>query len=167
MSNERHRPSWISEHLPEEILQSDLFRFRVKMINGTEVTVDMINDIEIEYERLEEQMDQLPGQYVWWASVYSEAKAMVTLMERRIKIRKGNLVEAALDQARAMQVKVTNDQVNAIVEKDQKIVEWEKVLIVLQKNTGKLYHMVKALELKTELMRSRSGFKRQERDVQR
>lgn len=161
------RPTWISKHVPAEIVKSGLFVFKVKMVDGTTVKVDMTNDIEIDYERLEEQMDQVPGQYVWWAGIYSEAKAMVTLLERRIKIRRGVLVEEALKEARESQVRLTDKQAEKVVETDDKLNKWEVQLAVLQKNTGKLWHMLKAIEMKAELLRSRSGFKRQEREVQR
>lgn len=161
------RPTWISKHLPPEIVKSGLFVFKVKMIDGTTVKVDITNDIEIDYEDLERQMDQVPGQYVWWASIYSEAKAMVTLLERRIKIRRGVLIEAALQMAHEAKTRLTDKQAEKVVETDDKLNKWEISLAVLQKNVGKLFHMVKAIEMKSELLRSRSGFKRQERDVQR
>lgn len=160
-------PTWISEHVPAEIVTSSLFVFDVKLVNGAVVKVNVANDIEIDYERLEEQMDRLPGQYVWWSSIYSEARAMVTLLERRIKIRRGVLIEAAIETAREHNVKLTGPQSEKIIESDNKLNEWEVKLAILQKNVGKLYHMVKAIEMKSELLRSRSGFKRQELEQQR
>jgi len=161
------RPTWISKHVPAEIIRSELFIFKVKMVDGTVVKVNITNDIEIDYERLEEQMDQVPGQYVWWSSIYSEARAMVTLLERRIKIRKGVLVDEALKKARELNARITDKQADKIVETDDKIKKWEVQLAVLQKNVGKLYHMVQAIQMKSELLRSRSGFKRQERELQK
>ncbi len=161
------RPTWISVNLPPEIIRSELFVFDVKLTDGTIVKVDMVNDVEIDYEALEEQMDRVPGQYVWWSSVYSEAKAMVTLMERRIKIRRGILIEEALKESRSLNLRLTDKQTDRIVETDDKLNKWEMVLAILQKNTGKLYHMVQAIQMKSELLRSRSGFKRQELEQQK
>lgn len=161
------RPTWLSQHVPTEILGSKLFKFKVKLVDGTTVTVDITNDIEIDYERLEEQMDQVTGQYVWWSSIYSEVRAMVTLLERRIKIRRGVLVEAALTTARDIGARLTDKQAEKVVETDEMLNKWEVQLAVLQKNTGKLFHMVQAIQMKSELLRSRSGFKRQEREQQR
>ena len=160
------KPGWISDHTPEALLGSHLFQFNVRFVDNTVVKVNMANDIEIEYERLEEQIDQVPGQYVWWASVYSEAKATVTMLERRIKIRRGELVDAALQEARQHNVKLTDKQALTVVERDTTLNEWEVKLALIQRNVGKLWHMLKAIEMKSELLRSRSGFKKQERDQQ-
>lgn len=161
------RPTWLTRHIPADVIRSSLFAFDVKLWDGTTVRVDITNDIEIDYERLEQQMDEVPGQYVWWSSIYSEAKAMVTLLERRIKVRRGILVEAAIDEGRKSGVRLTDKQAEKVVEQDGILNKWEVSLIVLQKNVGKLYHMVQAIQMKSELLRSRSGFKRQEREQQR
>jgi len=165
--NDGARPTWISKHLPPEVVQSKLFIFNVKFTNDQLIKVDIANDIEIDYERLEEQMDQVPGQYVWWASVYSEAKAMATLLERRIKIRRGKLVDAALKAAHEAGTRLTDKQSEKIIESDELLQKWEVQLIMMEKNVGKLFHMVKAVDMKSELLRSRSGFKKGERESQR
>lgn len=166
-NDEARRPTWLSENVPADVVTSGLFRFRVVLLSGAVVSVDVSNDVEIDYERLEEQMDQVPGQYVWWASVYSEAKSMVTLVERRIKARRGTLIDAALQEARARDVRLTDKQVERVVEADEKLNELEVKLAKMQASVGKLYHMMKAIEMKSELLRSRSGFKRQEMEQQR
>ena len=112
-------------------------------------------------------MDYVTGQYVWWSSVYSEAKATVTLVERRIKVRRGRLVEQVMKMGREAGIRVTEKIAEKTIEVDRTLNDLEVQLIVLQKNVTKLYHMVKAIEMKSELLRSRSGFKRQEREQQR
>lgn len=161
------RPTWVSTHVPTELL-AELFVFKLKLTNGTTMVVNMVNDLEVDYERLEEQIDQCPGQYVWWASIYSEAKSMVSLLERRIKIRRGQLTEKMVYQLREGGLtKVTDKQVAAVIEKDDILIAWEVKLIVLQRNTGKLWHMLQAIQMKSEHLRSRAGFKRQEMQQQR
>lgn len=161
------RPTWISENLPAEIVTSDLFRFNITFPNGKKLRIDITNDIEVDYENLEDQLDKCPGQYVWYASLYSEAKEMVTLLERRIKIRRGELTDAVLEEARdkntkGFKFKPTDKQVAAVIEKDEKLNKWELLLARQQKNVGKLWHLVKAVEMKSEHLRSRAGFKKQE-----
>lgn len=161
------RPTWLSTHLPKDIL-AELFVFKLKLSNGNTMVVRMDNDLEVDYERLEEQIDQCPGQYVWWASIYSEAKEMVSLLERRIKSRRGELTEKVIQSLREGGLtRVTDKQVSSVVEKDEILYKWEVKLIVLQKNTGKLWHMLQAIQMKSEHLRSRAGFKRQEMAQQR
>lgn len=157
------KPDWISEHTPEEVLKSDLFRFNIKLPAVKEpITVDIANDIEINYDRLEEQMDRCPAEYIWWAAMYSEAKSMVTLLELRIKIRRGQLIVKALQEAQENSVKLTDKQLTAIVDKDDLLLRWEIELAKMHKKVGKLWHMIQAILMKAELLRSRAGFKRQE-----
>lgn len=161
------RPTWISEHVPTDVF-NELFVFKVKLTNGNVVPVNIANDIEVDYERLEEQLDECSGQYVFWASIYSEAKAMVSLLERRIKSRKGDITETLVKDLRAGgMTKVTDKQVAAVVDKDEILFQWEVKLIVLQKNAWKLWHMLQAVQMKSEHLRSRSGFKKQELQQQR
>ncbi len=160
-----NRPSWLTKNLPAEILHSELFVFDIRFMNGQKIKVNIANDIEIEYERLEEQMDQVTGQYVWWAAVLSESESVVAVLEKRIKIRRGELVDIMLKQFASANLKTPTDkQTTAICEKDDTLNKWEIALIRLQSNTNKLHHMVKAIAMKSELLRSRSGFKRKELD---
>lgn len=157
------KPNWISEHVPEEILKTDIFRFKLKLPQATEpIAIDITNDIDIDYDRIEEQMDHWPGEYIWWAAMYSEAKSLVTLLELRLKMRKGKLIAQSIQEAHANDVKITDKQAAAIVDKDDKLLRWEVELAQAQKKTGKLWHMVQAMLMKAELLRSRAGFKRQE-----
>jgi hypothetical protein len=157
------KPTWISEHTPEEVLKTDLFRFNIKLPQATEpVVVDIANDIEIDYDRLEEQIDRCPGEYMWWAAMYSEAKSMVTLLELRLKIRRGQLISKSLQAAHENNVKFTDKQITAIVDKDEHLLRWEIELAKMHKKVGKLWHMIQAILMKAELLRSRAGFKRQE-----
>lgn len=157
------RPTWIATNMPSEIVSSDLFVFKLKFSNGKLITVNVANDVEVDYERLEQQLDECPGQYVFWACIYSEAKEMVTLLERRIKIRRGVLVDDLQKSAKdSGLLRLTEKQVLAVVEKDDLLNQLEIKLATLQKNTGKLWHMMKAIEMKSEHLRSRSGFKKQE-----
>lgn len=157
-----HIPHWISEHLPPEVIGSNLFKFKIKLSSGVAVDVDLMSDIEISYEHLEQQLDECPAQYVFWSSVYSEAKESVSILERRIKVRRGALVEQATAIAAKDTLRLTEKQIAYIIEKDDILNEWEVTLAVLQKKAGKLYHMVQAVMMKSEHLRSRAGFKKEE-----
>ena len=159
------KPNWISENVPEEVV-SQLFRFKIKLPNGNFVHVDMTTSIDFDMETLEEDIVKAPHQYVFWASVYSEAKAMVAIIERAIKIRKGILADAVIESTRRDGIKAPAEKiVTSIIEKDEQLIKLENGLILAQKNTGKLWHMVNAVQMKFDGIRSLAGFKRQEQQV--
>ena len=55
------------------------------------------------------------------------------------------------------------EQVKSIAEKDKELQKLDVKLALIQKHVGKMWHMVEALKLKAEVLRSLAGFKRQER----
>ena len=161
-----YRPSWISEHVPDDIA-SALFHFNVKLPNGRKVPVDMRTTIDFDFETLEEDLTRTPHQYIFWATVYSEAKSMVAVIERAMKVRRGHITEAVLESARKDGVKLTEKAMLGVIEKDEKLVKLDQALIKAQKVAGKLWHMTQALQMKFEAIRSLAGFKRQEQQHQR
>lgn len=158
-----NRPKWVTEHLPEELATSKLFRFEVKL-PGQDITVDLFQDIDIDYDDLENQLERTPAQYMYWASIYSELRGIVAVFERKIRARRGVLTQEIIDEARKEEVKITDKQVASIVDKDEQLLKLEENFDTVQKNTGKVYHMLEAIKMKSEQMRSLAGFKRQERE---
>jgi len=171
------RPRWIDENVPTELATSTLFRFNVRL-QATEpdaddpnkkvqkvVEVEILPDLDLDYESLDEQMQDLPAQYAFWAAVYSEVRTAVAVAERKLKARRWEVTklvqkefqEAGLKQPAAETLKV-------IVEADERLNRAEMNFQLAQMQSGKLYHMVEALKLKAELARSLLGLKKKERE---
>jgi len=159
------------------LVESTLFRFKVKLAVGDpvreirpglpkkmRVEVDMLPELDLDYDILEDQMQDLPGQYAFWSAVYSESRFWATLAERGLKAAKGKAIKKVQDDAAKDNVRLTADQVKMVLEAEDSVKEADAKLATLQMQTGKLYHMVEALKMKAELARSLSGFKRQEYD---
>ena len=163
-----NNPSWIDEHIPPELASSTLFRFDARLPDGTTISVDLLQDIDVDYERLERQLEDTPAQYVWYASVLAELKAQVQILERKCKARRGYLTEQAVATAAAAGVRSpAADVVKIMIESDETLNKLEALLAKGQKHANKIHHMVEALRMKSEHLRSLAGFKRQERDTQR
>lgn len=156
-------PKWISEHVPTEVAESTLFKFNIKLLNGNTITVNMLNDLDIDYDILERQLEDIPAQYAFWAAVYSEVRSYVAVYERRIKAKKGRLTETIIEAAKIDKVKLPEKIVASIVEKDESLAKLDMDLASAQMKAGKLYHMLEAIKMKSELTRSLAGFKRQEK----
>ena len=169
------RPEWISENLPPELADSTLFKFIVQLqvVESKDesgkaifkkIEVDMLPDLDIDYECLELQMAKIPAQYAFWAAVYSELKMAVSVAERKLKARKGKVIERITTECAESKIRLTADQIKSIAEADQGLIESEMKYERAQMVCGKTYHMIEALKLKAELARSLAGFKKQEQE---
>ena len=155
--NKSEVPKWISEHLPSELADSTLFRFKVTLPNGLSTEVSMLPDIDVDYDILEQQLQDIPAQYTYWAALYSEMKSMVAVAERKVKARKGECIEEVLESFKKEGLKPPSvELVKSIAEKDKELQKLDVKLALM-------WHMVEALKLKAEVLRSLAGFKRQER----
>jgi hypothetical protein len=190
---EKQLPTWITEHVPRELVESTLFRFKVKLqaidyyycskckskfnsfgqcsdckvklkTQHRDLQVYMLPDLDLDYDLLEEQLQALPAQYAYWAAAYSEARLHVGILERRFKATKGAIIEKVQKSAKENGIKLTVEQVKSVVEADAKVIQDDVLLQQAQMRCGKLYHMMEALKMKSELGRSLAGFKRQELD---
>jgi len=164
-------PAWISDNIPQELVESTVFRFTVKLqaidpstYKNRVILVDILPDLDLDYDLLEEEVQTLPAKYAFWAAVYSEARNMVAVAERAVKVRRAEAIKAVQRQAQADKVKFTAEQVKQLVEADALLVQADRKLAEFQMKAGKLFHMLEALKMKAELSRSLAGFKRQEQD---
>lgn len=197
-------PKWITEHVPEELQNSHLFRFHVTFPNGTRASIDLLEDLDINFDMLEHHLETIPAQYMFWASVYSELRSLVTTWEIKISRRRAWMVKNLLGHYKEAGIKLTDKQLQQLIDSDgadkaeitseiraqnkskrepsdETVVEdqikeeynrqlkktlpyLEAQLAIQQKNTGKVYHMVEAIRMRSENCRSLAGFKRQEKE---
>lgn len=168
MSQQRRLPVWIENYVPPELQSSILFQFKLKLPNDQTIDVDLRQDLDVDYEQLETQMMDIPAQFMFWGSVHSEMKQMAAIMERRVKARRGIIMDQAVQMAKAAGCfKLTDTQLKVIVEKDHDLNKLEEALAVVEKQAGKLWYMTEALKMKAEHLRSLAGFKKQEINNQR
>lgn len=172
---ERKLPSWIEENVicvSPELANTTLFKFNVTLQvrepdgNGKTkpktITVDLLPDLDLDYEILEQQIQDIPSQYAFWSTVFSEVKMGVAVAERQYKMRLGEAMEAVTDRYAQNGLKPTAEVIKRIVEKDADLVKADIELQRAQMKAGKLYHMLEALKLKAELARTLAGFKKNE-----
>jgi hypothetical protein len=157
-------PQWFQEHVPPEVANSSLFQFNIKLPDNKSYHINLIDDVDINFEILEEQHERIPAQYVYWAAIYSELRYAIAKLELKIKSRKHAIVRKMLEEFRARNIRATDKQTAVLLDGDADLVRLEAELIIQQKNCGKVYHMVEAIRLRSEHSRSLAGFKRQERE---
>jgi hypothetical protein len=169
---DNHLPPWIEANVPEELANSELFRFKVKInVPGENsktqtIEVDILPDLSLpDMDVLEEHMIQLPAQYAFWSAIYSELRAAVSVAERKLKVRKGEAIEHVQEEAKANNVRISVEQQKLILEANPPLVNADISLAKAHMKAGKVYHMLKALEMKHEICRSLIGLKKSEREV--
>ncbi len=154
-------PRWFKDNIPVEVSDSQLFKFAVVLGTGDSkqvINVDLTADLDVCYELVQTQIEEVPSQYVYWGSIYSELKLQCAKLERQIKGKKGQITDKILKDASAQSIKITDKQVNAIVESDLELQELELKLAIYERNTGKIWFVVQALQMRAEGLRSLCGF---------
>lgn len=165
-----HKPveySWITENIPPELANSSLFKFDVIMPDKSIIKVDLLSVIDVDYEKLEQQLCDTPSQFSWFAVVLAELKAQVYVLERKCKGRRGFLTNEMVTIGRETGSKLPADQIKVVIESDEILQKMEVKLAGAQATANKLHHMVEALKMKSEHLRSLAGFKRQDREAHR
>ncbi len=174
-----HFPKWIEANLPTELATSTLYKFNVKLQatewdeeeqrhKRREIEVDILPDLDLDLDIIESQMQDLPAQYSFWATVYSEVRLGVAVAERKLKARKAEVTKLVTKEYVQEVGKPPPEKIlTQIVEADKRLNEAEMAHQHAQMQAGKLYHMIEALKMKAELARSLLGLKKQDRDNQR
>lgn len=153
---------WFNQNVPADIADA-LIKVEIKLPDNKLIDRDFRPDVLIDYDRLEEQLQDLPGIYAFWSMVLAEQKAIVAKFERAVKRRRGKIVEAIRDACKEEGTsRPPAHEMKEIIEADDKLNELEAALIKSSKLSSKLYAIVGAIRMKSDHLRSLSGFKRYE-----
>lgn len=159
----RHKPKWFEDRVPDEVASSSLFKFNIKVGKFKQsITINMIADIDIDYDNIRQQLEDAPAEFAYWAAIYSELKMQTIILDRKIKARRGKLVDSAVKGAFKASTRLTDKQVAAIVEADKELGRMEAESALINKHCGKMYFMVEAIRMKSDNLRSLAGFARAE-----
>jgi hypothetical protein len=154
------QPKWFDDYVPEEVANSSLFKFTVVIGSKQKIVVDMRADLEVDYNVIQDQLEDTPSEFAYWAAIYSELKMQVAKIERKIKARRGKLVDKIVKDATEASVRLTDKQTQAIVEADSDLGLLEAKQMLMNKHCGKMYFMVEAIRMKSDNLRSLAGFAR-------
>jgi hypothetical protein len=157
-------PKWFAEHVPAEVAQGEIFRFDITLRNGHVISIDLLQDIDIDFDILEEQHERVAAQYVFWATIYSEVRASVATLELKLRAKRTAIARMLSAKFKQENQKLTDKQFTAVIDGDPDLIRLEATLAIAQRNCGKVYHMVQAISMRSEHCRSLAGFKRQEKE---
>ncbi len=161
-------PEWILKTIPEDVSET-LFKITIAVKGSSKdgiegdrkrITLDILPLVGIQYDTVELDLEKTPSQLVYVAALYSELRNQVATIERAIKTKRANITKMILDQQKQEGVRLTNDQINQIVNSDEKVIQLEEALANKQMQSGKLYYYIEGIKMKNDNLRSLMGMKK-------
>lgn len=163
---------WFEENIPSKI--SDIICRISLQLDGENVMVaDFLAQLDIDYDNLEEELEESPSVYAYWTFILSEAEAQLSIIERNVKYKRGLMYTAIFkeydEQTQSLKGKghspdrIPQWQAKELVESDEEINKEEMRLILARRNYTKIKAIVDSIKMKAEHLRSLAGFKRQEK----
>lgn len=126
------------------------------------VCVDMMSTTALDYDQVELQLADIPSELSFWAAVYAEAKYRTNICERAVKSARANAWEEIMEAATKDGVRLAQDAIKVIVEKDHRVNNAELALSKSHMISSKMYYMIEALKMKCDLGRTLTSLKRTE-----
>ncbi len=159
-------------------IRDDLFdaviKFKVKLPNGVIINRDVKPDLIVDYDLVEEQMTTTPSLYAFWSAILSEQRAIVGRLEKEIEYRRSIIMAELKNTAREMEsagsgigarAGLRKDDIKDLMHNDDKLLELDASLIHANKIQGKLWGIVRAIEMKSDNLRSLAANKRKEMGI--
>jgi hypothetical protein len=149
---------WFSINVDKEVADI-VIRLKVRLAgrDGT-FNRDFRPDINIDYDDLESQMEEIPSIFAFWSSILSEQRAQTAMLERSIKMARGKIFRALMEGDGS----IPKWKVDEHIDGDDDINKLEGKLIIEKRKESKLFVIVDSLKMKSDSLRSLAGFKRQE-----
>jgi hypothetical protein len=149
---------WFDENVDNDVAEA-VIRLKVVLPNRKgEIDRDFRPDVSIDYDDLERQMSVMPSVFAFWSSVLAEQRAEVAKTDRIIKARRALLARKLFDE----HVDIPKWRLEEIIESDSNLTKLETKLIQAKRTESKLFAIVDSLRMKSDMLRSLAGFKRQE-----
>jgi len=129
------------------------------VLHGNVKKFSIKDELKIDYENIEYEMEVFPNKYHLWSMLYSEVKEQFSVIEKKIKKRKGILYDEISKQGGG---KMRRADISDLTETDKVLNELELKKIIIEKQSQKLWFTLEALKMKNDNLRSLAGFRKQE-----
>lgn len=155
---------WISKNIDLEVANY-LFNIRLDCL-PERVGVyqrDVRPDLQIDFEMLEEQLQESPEMVAFWDQLLAEQKSKVASLLRKKEVLRGFITRKIFDESKRNDVKIRREDLKDIINADEMMVTLESQIIRETRKEDKVKAVVKCLQMKVENLRSLAGFKREEK----
>ena len=149
----------------DESIKELLFTIEVKLPDRKPLKQDVTPLVAIHYDSLEKQLETTPEFFCFWGMLHAEQKAVVNTIELAVRKRKAKLAESLLRKAREEGLTgsaIRRSDINDFADGDAQLTSLQVKLLKESKTLSKLEVVLKTIQMKSEHLRSLSGFKKQE-----
>lgn len=159
---------WADKNIPKDIIDI-VCRINILLDDKNVAAHDAMAQLDINYDALEEELETSPSVYAYWSFILAEAESQISIIERTVKHMRGLLYTSLNEEfekkskAAGTSEKLTQWQAKELVEADESLNREEMKLILAKRNYSKIRAIVESVKMKSDHLRSLSGFKRQEK----
>lgn len=169
----------LTEYLPDippdirEVICRISMSVTVDNVKKQVSTGDFLASLVINYDRLQDELEKLPALYSFMTMILAESEAQVNLAKKKSELIRSTLHSGLIGRYNEETQQIERDtkqstdklpqwQAKHIVESDEELNRADVDYIIKRKNYVKIKGIVDALRMKSDHLRSLSGFKRQE-----
>ncbi len=151
----------IFDEIPAEI-KDLLVKIRISIPDRKPISCNVMPLVKISYEQLETQLTQTPSIFCFWGMVHAEQKMIVSVLELNLQKRKAQLATEIIKQSKQDGFDARRSDIKDVLESDEEVLKMQARLVIEEKSLDKMNVLMDALRMKSEHLRSLSGFKKQE-----
>jgi len=126
------------------------------------IRVDLLANVSLDYDTVEHQLADISSELAFWSAVYAEAKYRTNILERMVKTARATAHEQILDAAAKDGVRLAQDAIKTLVEKDERVNRAELQHAQSHMVASKMFYMIEAIRMKADLGRTLTSLKRSE-----
>jgi hypothetical protein len=152
---------WAEDYKDE--ISNCIFQISMKVGNRTQLTKNVRPLLEIDFEKLENELEHLPPVLFFYEALLSEQKRTLATLEARKDLIKSKIASELNQKAEESDVKISDAKIRNLVMSDESVLRISCEIIQEQHGYDKLKAVVDCLIKKSEHLRSLAGFKRDER----
>jgi stalled ribosome alternative rescue factor ArfA len=155
---------WLTNNIDPALVEY-LFEIKIeKLKNIGSYQRNFAKDIEINFDLLEEQLQETPEMIAFWDMLLAEMKMRVETISHAIRVQRGKITARIINEAQAKQLEVKSTELKELINADPEMIRLELRLISAKRAEEKLKVVVEAATRKFDALRSLSGFKRVEKN---
>ena len=126
------------------------------------IRAEVFPDVNLNYNKIEHQLEEIPSQFAYWATIKAEAELYVASLEKQLKIVKAIVEEELVEHCASHALKYTVGFTKSQVEKDARVISIENRYNIAKASKEKISVIVDAISKKADLARSLNSLKKEE-----
>ena len=122
--------------LYEEDNRWDFLQVTVKLDTGRKYQGDMREELEIDPSQINQELQEQPAKFAWWATIHSLSQARVDDLKRRMDLREAELSKEFREAAIEDGTKLTEKSIEHAITRDLEYQEMAQALVNAKRDAG-------------------------------